>query len=431
VRAYYNEIDPRAAAWIRELIKEGVITDGEVDERSIEDVLPADLAGFDRCHFFAGLAAWDYALNLAGWGDRPVWTGSCPCQPFSAAGKGEGFADERHLWPAWFHLIEVCRPDTLFGEQVSSKDGTVWLDLVHADLEGTNYTVGTLDIPVCGVGAPHRRQRLFFVADSGVSTGKRNARAVPRTQTEVGSERELDGNLSIGLADGGSTRLVADSGRHESSAGRRDDAEVCRLSETERKPKHGSLVSGGSGEPRIVADSVPAGRPKGWAESGRGSTTGGGESDGLDDAKSSDGRGELETNRTRSRRAGLTGTGSFDELGNTNKPGPQGNQSELLQGRDRIMPTDPGPINGFWSDAEWIYCRDGKHRPVGTVESGPQQMVDGAADDLGLVWSEGRYVISPLIEKGKGRVARLRGYGNAISPWVAKAFIEAVMEGKQ
>jgi DNA (cytosine-5)-methyltransferase 1 len=118
MKAYYNEHDKNAAAWIRELIKEGVITDGEVDERSIEDVLPADLAGFDRCHFFAGIGVWDYALNLAGWGDRPVWTGSCPCQPFSAAGKGEGFADERHLWPAWFHLIEICRPDALFGEQV-------------------------------------------------------------------------------------------------------------------------------------------------------------------------------------------------------------------------------------------------------------------------------------------------------------------------
>ncbi len=90
--AYYNEIDPHAAAWLRELIKAGHITDGEVDERSIEDVTPEDLLGFTQCHFFAGIGGWSYALRLAGWpDDRPVWTGSCPCQPFSAASATGGF----------------------------------------------------------------------------------------------------------------------------------------------------------------------------------------------------------------------------------------------------------------------------------------------------------------------------------------------------
>lgn len=86
--AYYNEIDPFAASWLRELIKGGHIAPGEVDTRSIEDVIPTDLAGFSQCHFFAGIGVWSYALRRAGWPDsRPVWTGSCPCQPFSAAGK--------------------------------------------------------------------------------------------------------------------------------------------------------------------------------------------------------------------------------------------------------------------------------------------------------------------------------------------------------
>jgi len=87
--AYYNEIDPFAAEWLRQLIKDGLIADGEVDERSIEDVTPNELAGFTQCHFFAGIGGWSYALRLAGWpDDQPVWTGSCPCQPFSTAGKG-------------------------------------------------------------------------------------------------------------------------------------------------------------------------------------------------------------------------------------------------------------------------------------------------------------------------------------------------------
>ena len=138
--AYYNEFDPKAAAWLRELIKAGHIADGVVDTRSIEDVTPGDINGFTQRHFFAGIGGWSLAMRMAGWPDtRPVWTGSCPCQPFSAAGKGAGFADERHLWPAFFHRIEQHRPSAVFGEQVASPDGLAWLDLVHADLEAARY----------------------------------------------------------------------------------------------------------------------------------------------------------------------------------------------------------------------------------------------------------------------------------------------------
>jgi DNA (cytosine-5)-methyltransferase 1 len=106
VTCYYNEIDPVAAAWLRNLIAAGHIAPGDVDERSIEDVRPAELMGYTQCHFFAGIGIWSYALRQAGVSDdTPLWTGSCPCQPFSAAGEGAGMDDERHLWPAWFHLI--------------------------------------------------------------------------------------------------------------------------------------------------------------------------------------------------------------------------------------------------------------------------------------------------------------------------------------
>src|SRR5215471_7406564 len=125
---YYNEMDPQKAAWLRELIKAGVIAPGEVDERSITDVEPDDLVGYAQCHFFAGIGVWSYALRLAGWpDDRPVWTGSCPCPSFSVAGKGRGFADPRHLWPAWYRLIRQCRPRTVFGEQADGAIGHGWL----------------------------------------------------------------------------------------------------------------------------------------------------------------------------------------------------------------------------------------------------------------------------------------------------------------
>jgi DNA (cytosine-5)-methyltransferase 1 len=165
--AYYNEHEPFAAEWLRELIKAGHIAPGDVDERSIEDVTPDDLRPYDQCHFFAGIGGWSYALRLAGWpDDKPVWTGSCPCQPFSSAGKGGGFDDKRHLWPAFFWLIQQSRPNTIFGEQVASKDGLGWLDLVHADMEGEDYAISALDLCAAGIGAPHIRQRLFWVANS-------------------------------------------------------------------------------------------------------------------------------------------------------------------------------------------------------------------------------------------------------------------------
>lgn len=163
--AYYNEIDAYAAQWLRNLIAEGHIPAGDVDERSIADVQADDLRGYTQCHFFAGLGGWGYALRLAGWpDDKPVWTGSCPCQPFSVAGKQKGFADDRHLWPVWFNLIRECRPAVVFGEQVAS--AKLWLDGVCTDMEAEGYAIGAAVLPACAVNAPHKRDRLWFVADA-------------------------------------------------------------------------------------------------------------------------------------------------------------------------------------------------------------------------------------------------------------------------
>lgn len=109
--ALYNEIEPYAVEWLRNLSTAGHIAQGDVDGRSIRELRAGDLAGRRQAHFFAGIGVWSHALRLAGWpDDAPVWTGSCPCQPFSVAGRGGGFEDERHLWPVWFELIRQCRP---------------------------------------------------------------------------------------------------------------------------------------------------------------------------------------------------------------------------------------------------------------------------------------------------------------------------------
>lgn len=164
--AYYNEFDPFAAQWLRNLIARGLIPRGDVDERSIIEVQPADLAGYAQCHFFAGIGGWALAARLAGWpDDRELWSGSCPCQPFSVAGQQKGVEDERHLWPEFLRLIRARWPAVVVGEQVAAAIGKTWLDGVLADLASIGYASRAVVLPACAVDAPHRRDRLWFVGD--------------------------------------------------------------------------------------------------------------------------------------------------------------------------------------------------------------------------------------------------------------------------
>jgi DNA (cytosine-5)-methyltransferase 1 len=169
--AYYNDNDAFCAAWLRNLIFMDHLPPGDVDDRDIADISPVDLWGYGQAHFFAGIGGWGLAQRLAGWpDDRELWTGSCPCQPFSNAGRRAGFDDARHLWPAWHRLIRSCRPPVVMGEQVAAPLGVQWLDGVLNDLEADDYAARAMVVPACAVGAPHRRDRLWFVADTD-STG--------------------------------------------------------------------------------------------------------------------------------------------------------------------------------------------------------------------------------------------------------------------
>jgi DNA (cytosine-5)-methyltransferase 1 len=193
---YYNDHDPYCCQWLRNLIDAGEIPPGDVDTRSITDVRAEDLDGYTQAHFFCGIGGWPLALRLAGWPPTtPVWTGSCPCQPFSAAGKGLGEKDPRHLWPEFLRLIRECKPPVVFGEQVASKLGREWLAGVRADLETLGYAVGAADLCAASVGAPHIRQRLFWVADSN-STRHRE----PERQ---GEREEAGGTRTPAIHSGG------------------------------------------------------------------------------------------------------------------------------------------------------------------------------------------------------------------------------------
>jgi DNA (cytosine-5)-methyltransferase 1 len=167
VLTFYNDNEPFVCAWMQNLMNAGLISRGVIDGRSITDIQPADVSGFNRCHFFSGLGGWDYALQLAGWpDDRPVWTASLPCQPFSVAGKRQGEWDSRHLWPAFYDFVCECKPTTIFGEQAGEKSTRAWFRQIQFDLEDLGYAVAGVRLPASCVGNRIMRQRLWWVASS-------------------------------------------------------------------------------------------------------------------------------------------------------------------------------------------------------------------------------------------------------------------------
>lgn len=374
--AYYNEIDPYAAAWLRNLIKDGHIADGVVDERSISDVKPEELFEFTQCHFFAGIGVWSHALRSAGWeDDRPVWTGSCPCQPFSGAGNRKGMADERHLWPHWFHLIEECRPPTVFGEQVASKDGLGWIDLVQADMEGADYAIGSFDLCSAGFGAPHIRQRLWFVADTDnprsqgwISRGSDTQRQDQHGHVGCGSTTDRVGDTDHGGSQGSGETRVGQGVEHSGSQSGGTNPDVGLAHTTSGGRQHEPSEQSTGVQSQEARDAECRTEP-----SGHGTSVGR-----MDNAI---GNGRQE--------------GRFGDHGRNDRQQPD---PDVEDGRAK-------QTNGAWSDVDWLLCRDGKWRPV-------------EPDTF------------PLAHGATARVGRLRAYGNAITAPVAQGLIESYMEVK-
>lgn len=206
----------------------------------------------------------------------------------------------RHLWPTWRQLIKECAPYVIFGEQVASKDGLTWFDAVQLDLEEAEYAVAVIDLCAAGFGAPHIRQRLFWVADA---TYKQHQKCLPECRES-----------------------------HRPHSGR-SPAEST-----------GYCLSHGLAHP---------------------------------------------DNDSRERR--LSGW--------------QDSQREVVNGSSGCNSAACGTnaVNGVWRDADWLFCRDGKWRPV-------------------------KPGIKPLVNGTPGRVGQLRAYGNAIVAPVAETFIRAYME---
>ena len=344
---FVNDNSREAIAWLRELSNHNHLPPLNLNEHSITDLQPHDLAPHTHVHFFAGIGGWPLALQLAGWpSDQPVWTGSCPCQPFSVAGRGAGTSDPRHLWPQFHRLLSVCLPPVVFGEQVAGAAGREWFAGVRADLEALGYRVGAADLCAASVGAPHIRQRLYWF---GVREG-------------VGPIR---------LAD------TASDGRQQ------------------RGPESDRRGAGGGGTPDPVANSLRPG-----LEWGTGRAVGdecataerGGETGGMDNTDSSRLDGAQRNSEGSSRdqaRLQVPGAGcSSGRLANTQYDGRRSDQP----GRRPEGRTVDGRF-GFWGDYSILPCRDGKAR---RVESGTFPLAYGVPGRVGLLRGYGNAIVVPL-----------------------------------
>jgi DNA (cytosine-5)-methyltransferase 1 len=340
----YNDNDPKVCAWASELVKAGHVAPGTVLCKSIKEVQADELRQANQVHLFAGILGWPLALRLAGWpDDRPVWTGSCPCQPFSAAGKRKGTADERHLWPDMLRLIAECKPATVFGEQVASSDGREWLAGVRADMEALGYAFGAADLCAAGIGAPHIRQRLFWVADA---QGERKGAVTGSARQGL---HEFDGS---------------------GTTGRLADTRGARKGRTPAMDKNAQRQAIGGAEP-----------------------CGGGGVGGVGNSKGPEHQ-RVGTVADR-QQGGFADTGG---LGVARSDGPQGQQQAWAAGGAVERTCAAG-----WGDYRLVHCLDGKARRIEPS-------------------------ISPLAHGIPARVVRLRGYGNAIVPALAAAFVRAFME---
>ena len=377
--AYYNEFDNHAAEWLRNLIAEGLIADGDVDGRPIEEVTLNDLEGYTQCHFFAGIGGWSYALRLAGWPDeRPVWTGSCPCQSYSVAGKREGASDsERHLFPDWFRLIEKCQPPTVFGEQVAGAIGFGWLDAVATDFESQDYAFASSVLSGFTVGAHHKRQRLWFVADSP------SARAWDSEQGLWEGTQGISGKFVADTDQSGREAWIANGMGKKSHTSR--DAEQS------------------ADESAFLAYTEDSGRNRRSSKIKR-------------ERKEAE---QHDRDRVRCESAGQHSPHRKSEIvANTNSKGLEGGLSRGQNEGRQIGGKYGGSCSAVdWEAVEWVECLDKKTRPI-PVEPNVQPLVNGIPTVLDREGNSHKYSYSNS----------LKGIGNAIIPQVGAEFIRAYCE---
>lgn len=476
--AYYNEIDPKTAAWLKRLIKNGSITQGEVDERSITEVDAIDLIGFDRCHFFAGIGTWDFCLNESGWGDSPIWTASLPCQPFSAAGKGLGKEDERHLLPHFLDLVRKCKPRTIIGEQVANAIGSTGLrveveDLqllqkreaylrILAELQRSSHE-GLHDLSCFGeIKEEIEKERKFrFLSkvesrEQRKSTGEYGNFPSKREGNDIGyniglgatkdrcGDLRSDGHtFRSGNSEGMECAII---GQDRQQSGISQDKHSCGDLCVECDDEYmGSAEDIGSIEwnhesaqeeinraYRKTNEQIERAIAHGWLDDLQANM----EAEGYAVGHCVLGAHSVGAPHIRQRLYWVadskTTTRIGAEQGSNSKP--YGREFGGLANTDIARAPESkhrknigersanGSFGSCADDIEWLYCRDNKYRPI---KPGIQPLVNGVTGRV--VYSSDPSAPINANATQEARVMRLKGYGNAIQAQTAIAFIKAYM----
>lgn len=384
---------------------------------------------------------WSIAARMAGWPDRrPLWTASCPCQPWSAAGQQLGVDDPRHLWPHLFRILSAYRRagyavPVIVGEQVAGAAGYHWFDGVRTDLAREEIAARTVDIPACAVDAPHQRNRLYWAAVSrpeqrfisgAVALAQEQRRWTGLRESDAERHRIVDANGY------GRNGLLA---HPEGQCGGRDLAQ--------RGPE-GRTADGFADEDGAMVDAEGIGRGEGRAQTGifggRAASPGadlrergqgpvgdaigagfqglGGDVDrGRADRRRPDGDsgdGEVPAAHRsiaspdgggRGQDVADTLGGGWSRFGESQHSGIEGASGGIPLGRsvDRLK---HGPNGSWWADGEWIVCHDGKAR---RAKPGIRMLVNGMA----------------------GRIDLWRLAGNSIIPILAAEVIGAILDAEE
>lgn len=378
---FYNELDPGACNWIQNLMNAKLIPKGYLDRRSIKEVDVTErttVQKYTQAHFFAGIAGWPLALQLAGWPEEEkIWSASAPCPPFSSAGKKKAcpecsggvlipcpvrsghfvccicqhawFADERHLWPDFRRLVALHRPSAIIGEQVASKDGLVWFAGIRAGLEALGYAVGGTSMCAPATGAPHIRQRIFWVAVAQ-PVGQGEGRSSQQEETRRGGDGPANNSTNSSMA-------------------HRDRFRLCGRKEPNEKEPAESQVS----------RRTDAGRRAGG-------------------------------------------------MGNSFMPG-LSFQSRHGQIAGGSQPNRPASTPSAWSDFYVVECENSKRRRIGTGVGPLDYGIPAKMEHLlprlqKLSEDPGRTI---KIAR-KNRIAQIKGYGNSIVPQLGALFVRACMD---
>ena len=323
-----------------------------------------------------------------------IITGGFPCQPFSVAGKQKGTSDDRHLWPDMFRIIKAFKPRYVIGENVRGiiniQDGVVF-ETVCTDLESEGYEVQPFIIPAAGVGAPHRRERVWIVAHSSkFGCGSRSDNWEGR-QVSNNEERQLTQDQSeqqrweSGSRKKSNTRSITESRTNQGNEFRWQDLSRSKDVENTRRTLRSRSKLGETNEDEVG---------EGYANQHQRSSS----------------TSESDVANTYARLS----NGSFEEVQSRG----QTSDSSRTRGTTNVADTDTERLQG----AEQFKTHTG--------ETKTQFSTTQSSEAAGNYW-EFEPNVGRVAHGVSGRVHRLKGLGNSIVPKIAEEIGKAIIKAEK